>query len=380
MSVNANKRGVRGAGSISKRSDGRWIGRYTVILPDGRHKVMAVYGKTQGEVREKLTQCLARRDKGEITNGGGLTVGDFYEIWMGEIVENYLRPTTIELYKRLFHKYILPVLGKKKLASLGVDDVQRCFNLTKRYSDHQAQVVKKALSSMLVRAKKRQLIFANPTRDIEAKAIKSNEPAVWDKQQLRCFLDEARESSSYYLAYAIMATYGLRRGEVLGIRWEDVDFTMGCIHIRQQIISLNNKPQVGELKTDSSKRDLPLNNQLKALLSEQHSSNAKGLVFQTKNGTPLAPRNFYRDFQKVAKRAGLPHIKIHALRHMAACFMRDEGIDPKTCQSILGHSTLDTTLKIYQHSDMEHKKGASDKMGNLLFSRSSHMTIEIPLL
>ena len=368
MSASVNKRGARGSGSTTKRKDGRWMGRYTVTLPNGQHKVMAVYGKTQGEVGRKLTQCIARRDRGEIANGGGLTVGDFYKIWISEIVENYLRPTTIELYKQIFRLYILPVLGKKKLSSLDVGDVQRCFNLANKKSESQAQLVKKALSSMLQRAKKRQLIFANPARSIEAKAIKPREPVVWNKQQLTCFLDEAMRSSPYYLAYAIMATYGLRRGEALGISWEDVDFTRRCICIKKQIIALNNKPQIGELKTDSSKRDLPLNNQLKVLLSERYLPNAKGLIFQTKNGTPVAPRNFYRDFQKISKMAGLPRIKLHALRHMAACFMRDEGVDPKTCQSILGHSTLDTTLKIYQHSDMEHKQGASDKMGDLLFS------------
>lgn len=360
------KRGTRGAGSITRRKDGRWVGRYTVELPNGQHEVRAIYGKTQGEVREELVQCIARRDRGEIMSSNSMTVERFYTIWMDEIVDNRLKPTTIELYRRLFEKYILPVLGKKKLISLDVGDVERCFNLTKRRSLHQACAVKKALSSMLSSAKDRRCILVNPARDLRVRKVKPKETVIWNKDQLKIFLNEAKNSSSYYVAYAIMANYGLRRGEVLGLRWEDVDFSSGCIHIRRQIVSCNNRPQIGELKTDSSIRDLPLNEWLVSILRSRFEPGMKGLIFQTRSGNPIAPRNFYRDFQKVAKRAGLPHIKIHALRHMAACFMRDEGVDPKTCQSILGHATLDMTLRIYQHGSTECERAASAKLGKLL--------------
>lgn len=364
--MSKSKRGARGSGSVTKRKDGRWVGRYTVVLPNGQHKVRVVYGETQGETRKKLTQCVARRDRGDITNSNGMTVQEFYRVWMGEIVQNYLCPTTIELYRRLFRKYILPVLGRKKLGTLDVGDVERCFNLTKKHSLHQAYAVKKALSSMLTSAKGRKLIIVNPARDLKVKRVKPKETAIWNKNQLRSFLMEAKRSSSYYAAYAIMANYGLRRGEVLGIRWEDVDFEGGYIRIRQQIVPLNNKPVVGELKTDSSNRDLALNEYLVDILRARFVSGMSGLIFHTESGKPIAPRNFYRDFQKVAKRANLPHIKIHAFRHMAACFMRDEGIDPKTCQSILGHATLDMTLRIYQHGSTECERDASAKIGGLL--------------
>lgn len=360
------KRRARGSGSITKRKDGRWVGRYTVVLPTGEHRVQSVYGRTQDEARKKLTQSTAMRDRGEVANGRGLTVEDFYRIWIDEIVENYLKATTIELYERLFKKYILPIIGKKKLASLNVGDVQKCFNLVKKHSVCQAHSVKKALSSMLDKAKKRRLIFTNPVNDIETPIIKTKAPELWDANQLKHFLEVAKDISPYYVAYAIMAIYGLRRGEVLGIRWEDIDLIGGCIHIRQQVISLNNKPQVSSLKTDSSIRDLPLNESLVKILKECPRFGGDGLILQTKNGTPIAPRNFYRDFQKVVIWAGLPRIKLHALRHMAACNMRDCNVDIKTCQSILGHATLETTLKIYQHSDMAHKKEASDKIGLLL--------------
>lgn len=364
------RRGAKGMGSITFRKDGRWMGRYTITVPNGKHAVRYVYGKTESEVQKKLTQLIVKRDRGEAVNIGGITVEKFYSIWMDEIVGNYLKPTTIELYKRLFSKYILPVLGRKRLESLNVGDVQRWFNWVKKTSLHQAHASKKALSSMLAKAEKRQLIFDNPTRKIETPKCKPEIPNTWSKLQLKQFLKEAK-SSSYYLAYVLMANYGLRRGEVLGISWEDIDFANGCIHIRRQIVSLDNRPQVSGLKTECSVRDLPLNKQLTGILKRERAYGASGLIFKTKSNNPVAPRNFYRDFQKIVKRAELPHIKLHAFRHMAACFMRDVGVDPKTCQSILGHATLDTTLKIYQHSGMEHKRDASDKMGDLLLGLQS---------
>lgn len=365
------KRGPRGSGSISKRKDGRWAARYTVVLPTGEHKVMQdICCKTQEEARKQLAQRIAQRDRGEITMGAGITVEKFYECWLEEISDEDvgLRPTTVELYKRLYKKYILPILGKKKLANLDVNDVERLFKLIKKHSKHQARATKKALSSMLTSAKKHKYVLNNPARDYKVKTIKPKEPVVWNKEQLRKFLAEAKNTSPYYAAYALMANYGLRRGEVLGLRWEDVDFSNERIHIKQQIVSIDNRPRVGELKTDKSDRTLPLNEWLIGILKERFVPGASGLIFQTRNGTPIAPRNFYRDFQNIAKRAGLPHIKIHALRHMAACFMRDEGVDPKTCQSILGHATLEMTLRIYQHANSECERMASTKLGKLILS------------
>lgn len=367
--MSKSKRNARGGGSITKRKDGRWAGRYTVILPNGQHKVRSVYGKTQSEAREKLAQCIAQRDRGEITMGSDMTVEKFYGIWIDEIADDDdFRPSTVELYRRLHEKYILPVLGKKKLADLDVHDVEKFFKLAKKSSQHQARAAKKALSSMLAEAKKHKYILTNPARDYRVKRIKPKDPDVWSKEQLRKFLAEAKDTSPYYEAYAIMANYGLRRGEVLGLRWEDVDFSGGCIHIRQQIVSVNNRPQIGDLKTEDSHRTLALNEWLVGILKRRFIPEATGLIFHTKNGTPIAPRNFYRDFQKVARRAGLPHIKIHALRHMAACFMRDAGVDPKTCQNILGHATLDMTLRIYQHASSECERAASVKIGEMILA------------
>ena len=132
------KRGVKGNGSVSHRKDGRWMGRYTVVLPNGKHDVKAVYGDTQEEARKLLAQAIARRDRGEIVNNCGMTIEKFYNIWMEEFVGGYLKDTTIELYKRVFNLYVLPSIGKKNLATLSLRDVQKCVNYTQKRSIHQA--------------------------------------------------------------------------------------------------------------------------------------------------------------------------------------------------------------------------------------------------
>lgn len=217
------KRGARGDGSICHRKDGRWAGRYTIILPTGQHKVKVVYGKTQKEAREKLTQAKARRDRGELIDGKGMTVEKFYNIWLAEIAPSYLRATTMEDYGRLYRKYILPSIGRKRLETLSVGDVQKCINAVARRSLSQAVICHKALSSMLNRAQKRQYIFTNPAKSIELKVPKPKEKEMWNSEELRTFLHQAQTTSPYYLAYLLIATYGLRRGEALGVRYKDVD-------------------------------------------------------------------------------------------------------------------------------------------------------------
>lgn len=351
------RRGARGDGSICRRKDGRWVGRYTMTLPTGQHKIKVVYGKTQKEAREKLTQAKARRDRGELVDGEGMTVEKFYNVWLAEIAPNYLRATTIETYERLYKKYILPSIGRKHLETLSVGDVQKCINDIAKRSLDQAVISQKALSSMLKRAQKRQYIFGNPARGIELRKPKPKEKEMWNSEELRIFLHQAQETSSYYLAYLLIATYGLRRGEALGIRYKDIDLNDGIIKIRQQVIRLKNSPQIGELKTKDSKRDLPITTSVRGELEKLNFAPhlPSDLIFATRNNTPISPRNFYRDFEKTIKRAGVKKITLHAMRHMFVGFMRDSNIDPKTCQKMLGHSTLVTTLSIYSHTDAEHK-------------------------
>lgn len=365
-------RGVKGNGTVFKRKDGRWEAKYSVTLPNGIKRTHCLYAKSQEDARRKLADAISKRDRGMVGYGVGLSLKKFYQIWLEEIAENYLKGTTIATYDRVAKICVLPLIGNKKLSKITVQDIQRCINSTKNHSVREAQQVKVVMSSIYGQAIKRQLVFFNPAKEAETPKTHSVEPDMWSNEQLKHFLEAAKDNSQYYLAYVLLATLGLRRGEVLGIRWKDINLENQCLEIRQQVTAVNNKPIISSLKTAGSSRDLPLipqvSSMIKDLLDKTSIKNSTNLVFSTKNNTPISPRNFYRDFERLTRIANLPHIKMHTLRHMAACFMRDSGVDAKTCQTILGHSDVSTTLKIYQHSDMSHKFEAGTKIGNLILT------------
>lgn len=369
----SNRRRVRGEGSISKRADGRYMGRYRVTQPDGVRKTLAVYARTKDECAKKLRDALTKADTGLVSISNTMTVEAYYQFWRSSIAPNYLKPTTLQLYDQLYKSTIIPFMGKKRLSSLNPTDVQRMISYILRSggSIRKTIICRNALSTALERARKQRLIVVNPARGIELPRYKPAEKDIWTLEQVKVFLDCAQKTSSYYAQYKLLSFLALRRGEVLGIRAEDViigdgsNGDWGVLQIRQQVVEVNHVPTIQTPKTESSVRDLPLIKEIAELLAPLVEQTASGLLFHTKSGKPLSPNNFNRDFRKVVKRANLPKITLHALRHCGCTFLRDAGVDPKTAQVIMGHADPSITLRIYQHSGIEDKRRGLDKLANL---------------
>jgi integrase len=163
-------------------------------------------------------------------------------------------------------------------------------------------------------------------------------------------------------------TYGLRRGKALGLRWCDVDFENKTIHIRQHIVVCETKIFVEEPKTEAGKRKLPLLPHIETMLSKIRSKlpdvTPDTLVFRTQNGTRYQPNNVYRTFVNLTKELGLPKICIHKIRHTVATMMKDNGGPIKDAQTTLGHSSIQTTMQIYHHSNLENKNTALQLINN----------------
>lgn len=369
----SNKRRVRGEGSISKRADGRYMGRYRVTQPDGVRKTLAVYARTKDECAKKLRDALTKADTGLVSISNTMTVEAYYQFWHSSIAPNYLKPTTLQLYDQLYKSTIIPFMGKKRLSSLNPTDVQKMVShiLRSGGSVRKTIICRNALSTALERARKQRLIIVNPARGIELPRYKPTEKDIWTLEQVKTFLDCAQKTSSYYAQYKLLSFLALRRGEVLGIRAEDViigdgsNGDWGVLQIRQQVVEVNHVPTIQTPKTESSVRDLPLIKEIAELLAPLVEQTVSGLLFHTKSGKPLSPNNFNRDFRKVVKRANLPKITLHALRHCGCTFLRDAGVDPKTAQVIMGHADPSITLRIYQHSGIEDKRRGLDKLANL---------------
>lgn len=370
----AGKRRAKGEGGIRKRKDGRWEGTYWVNTTEGIRKKCSVYGRTRTETSQKLRKLIADADGKAVNVSAATSVEKFYKKWHDEYALNYLKESTLGLYERQFRQFIIPVLGKYNLKMLTKIHVQNLVSYANKESGaNQARIAKNALSSMLSYAcDELQLISENPARNVGRRfmpKITTQECLLWSQEELEHFLNVARKKSPFYLAYALLAVYGLRRGEVLGLRVRDVDLAENTIHIRQQVAPVANKPKISDLKTKSSIRDLPISDtKIHSLLECYLSFDQSGdtLLFHTKNGTPIAPRNFHRDFTRITTLAGLPKIKMHSIRKMTACFLRDNGVDPKTTQKILGHTTLNMTIGVYQSSDRSHMANAICKLADIV--------------
>ncbi|MCL2475365.1 MAG: site-specific integrase [Chloroflexi bacterium] len=347
-------------GSISHRKDGRYMGRYTAILPNGIKTVQAVYGKTRAEADKKLRDIIVEADRGKTVSRDGQTLEEFVEYWLENIAPLKIKVTTISRYKDTLRLHILPSLGQKRLLSIEPMLVQRLIieKYKKTKSAKCCVNIKNTLSSVLKSALQLQLIYYNLAVGVSLPKYTVKEKKIWTKEQLNTFLQEAEKSSTYYPIYKLMS-YGLRRGEALGVRRQDIDFNEGTLLLEQQVVALDGKPYICGLKTAGSRRTLPLSKDVLDILKNvKIVSNNDDLIFTTSHGTPILPRNLYRDFERVVKVVALPHISLHALRHMAATFLKDAKVDPKTVQSILGHASITTTLQFYQHSNLDNKREA----------------------
>jgi integrase len=216
-----------------------------------------------------------------------------------------------------------------------------------------------------------ELIFRNVAQLVEKPKHTPKKSIIWTAEQAASFLKTAKNHPQY-IAFLLLLTYGMRRGEVLGLRWHDIDFENGVIHVRQHIDRINGKIMARDLKTANSRRELPLMASVRAALlthAEQHGItpppfsphleySTQGTVVISEVKTPLEPRNLARCLSDLRQKVDLPHIRIHDTRHMAATFLKDLNVPVKDAQLILGHANISTTLNIYQHGTPETQRTA----------------------
>ncbi len=224
------------------------------------------------------------------------------------------------------------------------------------------------LSAALGRAEREELVSRNVARLVELPANERAEVQPWTLNELTRFL-EAAHVDPLYPAFMLVALYGLRRGEVLGLRWCDVDLATETLRIRQQLQRVGGTLRLGPVKTKAGRRDLPLVDLARQILTEQGGPKgdlSDGLVFTTKNGHPVDPRNLLRSFQRICASRGVRSIRLHDLRHTNATMLMNLGVSPRNAQTILGHAHVSTTQQIYQHGSMQGRREALEEFQKLL--------------
>lgn len=373
----SSRRGNR-EGSISKRSDGRWEARLT--LEDGRRK--SFYGRTRQEVQQKLSQAQRDLVGGLPIVGERLLVSQFMEIWL-ETAKHRLKASAYRRYRTNLRAHILPAFGRIPLAKLTAQHVQQLYTqkLNAGLSASTVLNVHTVLHSALREAMRQGLVQRNVADIVQKPRRRRAKQKTLDEADIRSFLSAIR-GDRLEAMYIVALSTGMRVGELLGLSWSDVDLERGMLQVRQSLQESDGPKRyvLDEPKTSHSRRRIALSQRAVHALHEHRErqalereicgpawDSAYDLVFPNLVGRPINPSHVRgRLFPRVLKRAGIPHIRFHDLRHTAATLLLKRAINPKIVSEMLGHANISITLDTYSHVLPDMQAPAASAMDQVL--------------
>jgi integrase len=358
------KRG-NGEGSIYRRNDGRWVGEITI---EGRKRKF-VYGKTRKEVQEKLQAAFQEKQQGIVLEGTlRQTLGQFLADWLENSQKQTVRPRTYERYEEIVRLHIAPVLGRHRLQKLSAQHVQAFYTrkLNEGLSASTVGVFHNVLHKGLDTAMRWGLVPRNVCDLVSPPHAERFEIQPLTAEQAHQLLTAARGHRLEAL-FALALASGMRRGELLALKWQDINFATATLQVRRILSRVPSKMSgkgfvETEPKTQKSRRSVVIApfalevlkqhriHQLEAKLQAGPIWQDHDYVFCTSIGTHLNPSKDVLDQLKVLlKKAGLPDIRFHDLRHSAATLLLTEEVHPKVVQELLGHSSISMTMDVYSH-------------------------------
>jgi len=330
-------------------------------LPDGKRK--SYYGETRDEAQKKMRRGQRDIDAGLPIVGDKQTVDQFLSTWL-ETAKQQLKPGSFHRYETNTRLHILPVIGKHALSKLTPQHVQALYTqkMESGLSSTTVRQIHLILHRALKDAQRMGLVQRNVTEMVRPPRTRKIEMKTLDARQVDLFF-EAVANERLEALFVLAVTTGMRQGELLGLRWQDVDVDKGVLHINRTLYMRGGSIILSEPKTLHSKRTIHLTKlaiyalrkhrikYLQEALAFGPTWNAEyNLVFPTSTGNPiLASHLVEQPFHRVLKKAGLPMIRFHDLRHTAATLMLEHGINPKVVSEILGHSDIAITLGVYGH-------------------------------
>ena len=353
------KRRAKGEGTIFKEKTGLWVAEIT--LPGGKRKRKR--SKHQKVVKEWL---LAQREalrQGLIVENDGITLTQLLDKFL-EMVSLNLQPKTVDSYKYIVESHIKPEIGHIKLLQLHPEQLQSLYNkkldegLSKRTVQYIHSVTRRALNLAL----KWGYIYRNPTDLVSPPTPKKKAPITLSEGEIVKFLESVKYHR-WYPIYVLAVGTGMREGEILGLRWEDVDLENGVISVTNTVYTIRGKTYIGEPKSENSRRTIALPEYALDVLNTLESGS--GLIFTTSSGKPVSQRNLLRHFQQNLKKAGLPKVTFHSLRHFHASYLLKSNVHPKIVQERLGHSTIGLTMDTYSHVIPDIQKEAAEKSNGI---------------
>ena len=396
------RRRLNGEGSVYKTPTGYrayvWVG-----LPDGRRRRKYVYGRTREEVHAKWRSLQERARRGPVAPRSP-TVKSYMNGWLESVIRPGLAPTTAQAYEMCLRLYIAPLIGSRRLDPVSVSDVQAWVNRLRRTcqccaqgkdakrddpeccaagsccgqlpSDSTVHQAWRVLRAALSAAQRDELVHRNVAALVRMPVPRSPRAPIWSVAEAARFLESASaDRDPLYAAYVLLLVLGLRRGEVLGLAWDDVDLDTGQARIAWQLQRVERRLRRTQTKTRSSDAVLPLPEVCVAALRQRRAEQAaaataagevwhdSGLVFTSSLGTPVDPRNFHRLFKERSAAAEVPEIPVHSTRRTCASLLVELDVHPRVTMQILRHSQIAVTMDIYAQVAPESTRAALAKLG-----------------
>ncbi len=373
------KRRGHGEGTIFQRKDGRWTASMT--LEDGKRKTF--YGKTRKEVQEKLRVALHEQKQGILVTGPQQTVKQYLEQWFEEVHKPTLRVSSYARYRILLDKHILPVLGHIQLQRLTAQQVQALYTLKGKegVAPKSIQNIHGLLHKALDTAVRWGLVARNVCSVVSTPRLVQHEIHPLSKEQAQRLLEEARGHRLEVLLTLALVT-GMRRGELLALKWQDIDFESMSLHVCRTVNRITKYGYVeNEPKTAKGRRVIMLPSFVLEMLKQhrlrQEEERLKvsdawenrDLVFTDIHGGYVNPDYLLVRFRQLLHAAGLPDMRFHDLRHSAATILLTMGVHPKIVQELLGHSQISMTMDIYSHVLPTLQQEAISKLGDLFHEK-----------
>ena len=356
----AKQKRKNGEGTVRLRKDGRWEGRVVIGYDDkGNPKTKSVLAHTKGECVEKLERLKEECGRTAEKLKPDMPFGEWIDFWYQYFSSPKLRPTTQATYENRIYGHIIPSVGKIPLSKLTQNDLQQFYAKLKRtgrkvnvelkgtgVSDRMVRSCHALCRSSLEKAVEEGLITRNPSIGCKLPPKKNGEMKVLTQTEIVRLLNQAYDEG-YYEMFLLELTTGMRRGEILGLKWRDLNLETGELNIKRQLTTKG----ISVPKTKSSIRTVLLPPDMLDLLREMKKTAKYDWIFPSpvKEGEPRNPTAITKRFRIMLERAHCKHVRFHDLRHTFATMALENGMDVKTLSAMIGHVSSETTLNIYSH-------------------------------
>lgn len=387
-----------GEGTIFKRKDGRWCAQYIQKI-ENKEVRKSVYGKTQKEVKEKLRLIREKETNGQIEPAAvQLSLEKWMKEWLSDYKQGTVKITTYQGYWRVFRDHIeKSEVAEIPVTALSTNMLQKYYNRLHEegrsdkkggLSPRMVRYVYVLINGALEQAVKNEILVKNVNHYVVLPSKEQKEITPMSETEVKRFLEKCEDERLKALYYLELFS-GMRKGEISGLMWSDVDWERKQLYVSRTLEPVTDNEEVTELpkkaklilvnpKTKRSKRIIPINNVVLKELEEHRNHQNKekeiyadiymdqNLIFCREDGNFIHPRFLTDNFHHILKKAGLPQYRFHDLRHTVASLLINGNENPKVVQELLGHASISTTLDIYGHLEEKTKRSSIEKLGTIL--------------